>query len=477
MAPAVSRVTPPVPSVQRTRTPRVLLIPFDGTWANRLGDMHATVVSEFPSLIAKEENVDNGYREGVGASGGPIEKAFCGALGSGVVENVLKAFIKLTDDYNLGDIIVVIGFSRGAFTARVFAALTSLVGLLKTETNPPVSSFRTRLFHQKIREGLVSGKLWDIDTFDELRDGYEFHDNVSIDALCLFDTVASLGVPKVGAGAYIAPILRMLPAFRKDSAHFEHIVRHPPKEVRYVFQAISIHETRATYHEEVAQKHTDASNQIFKQMWFLGNHSNMAWNTSHRGFADAPLAWMIGQLHAHLHLRFDEGRLHERFPTYPRSMNLAGPISVAASTSGTASNSSTPSTNALALRPAPTGPLPHWIHKDVKASGAFKTFCHGWNQRTPGRYGDRTSEEVHITVRLRGFGRNRADSVMVPGYQAVADGRKWTWVRVPLERTKTIRWGAGDRRPAALPSIDEGTMLPLEAALLGLSWCLVRERH
>jgi len=213
------------------------------------------------------------------------------------------------------------------------------------------------------------------------------------------------------------------------------------------------------------------SNQVFKQMWFLGNHANMARNTSRRGFADAPLAWVIGQLHAYLHLRFDEGRLHERFPSYPRSMNLAGPISVAASTSGTAGNSSIPSVNAPALGPAPTRPLPRWIHKDVKTFGAFKTFCHGWRQRTPGRYGDRTSEEVHITVRLRGFGRNRADSVMVPGYKAVADGRKWIWVRLPSERTKTMRC-ASDRRPAALPSINEGTMLPLEAALLGLSWCL-----
>jgi hypothetical protein len=54
-------------------------------------------------------------------------------------------------------------------------------------------------------------------------------DSVSIDALCLFDTVASLGVPKVGAGTYIAPILRMLPPFRRDYAHFESIVRCPPK--------------------------------------------------------------------------------------------------------------------------------------------------------------------------------------------------------------------------------------------------------
>jgi hypothetical protein len=40
--------------------------------------MRATVVSEFPSLIAKEENIDNGYREGVGTRGGPVEKAFGG---------------------------------------------------------------------------------------------------------------------------------------------------------------------------------------------------------------------------------------------------------------------------------------------------------------------------------------------------------------------------------------------------------------
>jgi hypothetical protein len=93
MAPTISRVAP-APSLQRTRTPRVLLILFDGmsmmsswqsistdfvgTWASRLGEMHATIVSELPSLIVKAENIDNGYREGVGTKGGPIEKAFGG---------------------------------------------------------------------------------------------------------------------------------------------------------------------------------------------------------------------------------------------------------------------------------------------------------------------------------------------------------------------------------------------------------------
>jgi hypothetical protein len=114
MAPAMSRVAPISPG-QRTRSARVLLIPFDGTslvsllfsfpqsdvlgtWANRLGDAHATVVSEFHSLIAIAENVDNGYREGVGTRGGPIEKACSGEkVISGSSEGMLNEYRRSGD--------------------------------------------------------------------------------------------------------------------------------------------------------------------------------------------------------------------------------------------------------------------------------------------------------------------------------------------------------------------------------------------
>jgi hypothetical protein len=66
----------------------------------------------------------------------------------------------------------------------------------------------------------ISGRPWLTSTV---------HENVFIDALCLFDTVASLGVPKVGAGTYVAPMLQMLPAFRKDFSHLKNIVRYPPE--------------------------------------------------------------------------------------------------------------------------------------------------------------------------------------------------------------------------------------------------------
>jgi len=191
----------------------------------------------------------------------------------------------------------------------------------------------------------------------------------------------------------------------------------------------------------------------------------------------SPAAWVIGQLHCHLRLRFDEGKLHKRFPLYPKSMNLAGahvaaPVPAVASTSGTTNNSSEASTLVEATRATQTGALPRWIDKDIKrADPSSRSFMDG----TSGLQvvmATKPSRKSTSRYAFAAFGRNKDDSSMVPGYQVVADGRKWVWRSLPPERAKTRRWMIGDKKPAPILSIDEGTMLPLEAALLGLSWCV-----
>jgi hypothetical protein len=131
--------------------------------------------------------------------------------------------------------------------------------------------------------------------------------------------------------------------------------------VRHVFQALSIHESRAMFHEQVAQQDLCDLNEVLKQMSFLGNHSDMAQNAGRSGFADPPAAWIIGQLQYHLHLRFDEGKLHERFCSYPKPMNLAGTIRGAASTSGTANNCSTTTADVQTDGATVNVYRPHWI--------------------------------------------------------------------------------------------------------------------
>jgi hypothetical protein len=328
---------------------------------------------------------------------------------------------------------------------------------------------------------------------------------VTIEALCLFDTVASLGIPKVGAVRHIASVVGIFSPFRKDYAHFESIVRSPPLRklnksplstfylltihhagVRHVFHAVSIHETRATYGEQLAYQQLGAGHQILKQMWFLGNHGHIGQDNGRSCLADAPLAWMVAQLHHSLGLRFDEDALHRRFPSYPETANIAPPIHSAAPPSSSSSsltatsavfsnsthNLSIVSTDTQVVNASPTGAPPEWIQDEIKAAGAFKTFFHGWNQRSPGRYGQRTSEEIHLTVRLRGFGLDQKDSSMVPGYQLSSQGGRAIWIRLPPKGAKSFLWVNGDKKPKALPYLNEGTMLQLEAALLGRSWCL-----
>ena len=54
-----------------------------------------------------------------------------GYLGEGISENIREAYSFLATNYEDGDEIFLIGFSRGAFTARSIGGLISSIGLLQ----------------------------------------------------------------------------------------------------------------------------------------------------------------------------------------------------------------------------------------------------------------------------------------------------------------------------------------------------------
>ena len=70
------------------------------------------------------------YHFGVGSQGGVIDRVVNGALGQGLSENVREAYSFLANNYAPGDEIFLLGFSRGAYTARAVAGVISVVGLL-----------------------------------------------------------------------------------------------------------------------------------------------------------------------------------------------------------------------------------------------------------------------------------------------------------------------------------------------------------
>ena len=116
------------------------LIPLAGTWLNSDNGMLngklqvESNVTRISRAILPED--DRGiqqivyYGKGVATEGGMLDRVVMGAVGEGLNQNVREAYSFLSNNYAPGDEIYLVGFSRGAFTARTVAGLIGVVGLL-----------------------------------------------------------------------------------------------------------------------------------------------------------------------------------------------------------------------------------------------------------------------------------------------------------------------------------------------------------
>jgi uncharacterized protein (DUF2235 family) len=70
------------------------------------------------------------YQAGVGTSYDMFDVYIGGATGDGLDDHIREAYAFIVQNYVEGDEIILLGFSRGAFTARSIAGLIDTVGLL-----------------------------------------------------------------------------------------------------------------------------------------------------------------------------------------------------------------------------------------------------------------------------------------------------------------------------------------------------------
>ena len=71
------------------------------------------------------------YQSGVGGGNTSIERLVGGGTGDGIDEHMREAYSFLANNYTTGDKIFLLGFSRGAFTARSVGGLIGGIGLLE----------------------------------------------------------------------------------------------------------------------------------------------------------------------------------------------------------------------------------------------------------------------------------------------------------------------------------------------------------
>lgn len=116
------------------------LTPRTGTWLNSDGSLHdgqiappsnvTRITRAIPSVSADGIQQIVYYQAGVGSIGTAAGKAIGGISGWGLAEHVREAYTFIANNWSMGDEIFLIGFSRGAFTARSVGGLISQIGVM-----------------------------------------------------------------------------------------------------------------------------------------------------------------------------------------------------------------------------------------------------------------------------------------------------------------------------------------------------------
>ncbi len=256
-----------------------LIVCCDGTWQH-LGQS-LTNVAKFAQAIASvgEDGVPQVvfYDEGIGTEFASNYLSG-GALGRGIDYHIKETYSFLALNYNPGDEIYLLGFSRGAYTVRSLAGLIYNAGLLKREKINEIENAyqlyrdRDRTSHPDEQEPINFRS----------RNG----ERVPIKFLGCWDTVSSLGLPN------LLPFWLIRKSFNQRYGFHDHKLSPIVEHARH---AIAIDEPREAFNvTPMKQIESEKQTQTLKQVWFPGNHGCVGGgDQKYKGFSDATLEWMM----------------------------------------------------------------------------------------------------------------------------------------------------------------------------------------
>ncbi len=260
-----------------------LVVCCDGTW-NKPDSRTVTNVEKIARTVQSDPGVTGGvhqlvyYVSGVGAGSYGADKVLGGAFGFGLFHNVIACYRFLAQNYEPGDEVFIVGFSRGAYTARSVAGMVGRVGLL-TKVSLVEERLPTAVNMYRRTDGPEGAFGASVDEFR-----HDHCNAVEVSFLGVFDTVGALGVPG----------LQQAPRF--------HDVQLSTQVLR-ARHALAIDETRLkfapTFWEAPADR-ADAPTEDsrVKQVWFEGAHSDVGGGYRDTGLSDTSLLWMAREAHA-----------------------------------------------------------------------------------------------------------------------------------------------------------------------------------
>ncbi|KAK8082926.1 hypothetical protein PG996_001707 [Apiospora saccharicola] len=353
------------------------------------------------------------YQVGVGSGTGiasAVSRVLGGAFGVGIAENIRESYSYICANYVDGDEIVLLGFSRGAFTARSIAGMIANIGLLTREGMDnffPIfkdnqnfmnfdydDPFPNLPFPNKPKgEGAVDiyrDRLVERG-FTRVCQHKGKGDPIKIKAVGVWDTVGSLGIPTI-------PFLEKL-GINRSTVEFHWYNTSLSNHIEHAFQALALDEIRGPFSPAVWERNAESEDTVdLRQVWFPGGHSNIGGGEEDQGVSNITLAWMMDQL-ASIGIEFIPealDRVYNKNVEYYQQKRFAENWAI------------TPIVKA-------NEPVRPWaLHQTVQASGGFYKFLLT-TPRTPGLYKkinpdtgkttrvflEDTNERVHSSVRVR----------------------------------------------------------------------------
>ncbi|QRV72166.1 hypothetical protein RhiJN_00180 [Ceratobasidium sp. AG-Ba] len=205
------------------------------------------------------------YIPGVGAEDKGIPKYLAQVFGKAIVENVIKAYMFICENYRPGDNVCLFGYSRGAFVARKVAGLLNRIGIV---------GHREELLDQWKR--CEKPVPWDqlVDTSKP----------VPVKCIGVWDTVGAI----YGKGGHEITNLLGIPDTELSP------------NIELALHVCAFHENRRRFRVTLFEPNQTTT---LKEVWFPGAHSDVG------GGGEKPtlmprlsLIWMIGELQSFLEI-------------------------------------------------------------------------------------------------------------------------------------------------------------------------------
>ncbi len=238
------------------------------------------------------------YDIGVGTSKNRYWRGLSGGVGFGFKRNVCDLYRYLARNYEPGDDVFVLGFSRGAATARALCGFVASAGLVDgRELTRDQLARRVKGAFRQYRSN--KGKPVAVDA--PAPPGS--HGAIPIKFVGVWDTVAALGFPRnwrlPGVGIWVLNTL-----FKALDYGFEPIFPHRfynyelTPNIENAYQAIAVDDERASFWPLVWDE-ASIPNTNVEQVWFPGAHSNVGGGYGRIGLACISLDWMMVRAERH----------------------------------------------------------------------------------------------------------------------------------------------------------------------------------